>query len=150
VSVDKVDLVDTACPGLGLADDQRSHLTFADSHHRCHGSLKSVTVERAYQRQYCLTGDFVSCDRFLAWRDETAAGRALLIAHAERGGPPANEADETPAGQALLIAHREGDDQPAGKAEETAQTRQQTRQQTRRRRHRNSDPTSTATVDGAP
>ena len=62
-----------ACTLLGLADDPRSHFTYPHPAHRCFASKRPQTTDLRRQQVFCLTSDFVECDRYLAQRTTTAS-----------------------------------------------------------------------------
>jgi LysM repeat protein len=57
-----------ACPFLGLVTDPRSHFTYPHPAHRCFAANRPVTADVRRQTTYCLSLDFETCDRYVAWQ----------------------------------------------------------------------------------
>lgn len=56
------------CPLLGLAVDRRTRYTFPHPGHRCHATGSPRMIEPGHQTTYCLSLEFMGCDRYGAWQ----------------------------------------------------------------------------------
>jgi LysM repeat protein len=73
IGVDEPDAA--ACSFLGLVDDPRSHFTYPHPAHRCFAAKRAQTTDLHRQQEFCLTTEFVACDRYLAWRNAMETDR---------------------------------------------------------------------------
>jgi hypothetical protein len=64
----------SACPLLGLEGDPRSHFTYPHPGHRCFATDHPRTADVGRQTTYCLSDQYVNCDRFKGSKKGARAG----------------------------------------------------------------------------
>lgn len=96
-----------ACPLLGLAGDPRTRFTFPHAGHRCHATRRPIGIQLAWQSRYCLSAEFVACDRFQALVPKSEA-LARLAASYGVSGPPSSVPASVPATTAKGPGKRPG------------------------------------------
>ncbi len=109
-----------ACTLLGLVDDPRSHFTYPHQAHRCFASKSAQTTDLRRQQVFCLSGEFVECDRYVGWRRAMASKsgseavpqtRVTPPVGAAAPAPPAHPVPPVPAGSGSTVIYvfRAGD-----------------------------------------
>ncbi len=106
-----------ACTLLGLVDDPRSHFTYPHQAHRCFASKSAQTTDLRRQQVFCLSGEFVECDRYLAWRgaraskSESESVPPTRVTTPVGAATPAPPVPPTPAGSGSTVIYvfRAGD-----------------------------------------
>ena len=106
-----------ACTLLGLVDDPRSHFTYPHQAHRCFASKSAQTTDLRRQQVFCLSGEFVECDRYLSWRSVMASSSRPGSAPPDgaTGGPAAVSKTAMPppvtpmSGSTVIYVFRAGD-----------------------------------------
>ena len=100
------------CPFLGLAHDRRSHFTYAHPGHRCFAKKRPTTIDPGHQRVYCLSADYLSCDRYPAGQGH-AVSRGRPEWRTPDGGTqarsPGDARSATPPGSTVVVVVRAGD-----------------------------------------
>jgi LysM repeat protein len=101
-----------ACTLLGLVDDPRSHFTYPHQAHRCFASKSAQTTDLRRQQVFCLSGEFVECDRYVGWR-RSVASKSPSEAAPPTGATPPVEAAAPPvspvSGSTVIYVFRAGD-----------------------------------------
>lgn len=101
-----------ACTLLGLADDPRSHFTYPHQAHRCFASTRAQATDLRRQQVFCLSGEFVDCDRYVSWRS-TMASNSRSGSAPPIGATLAGEAAAPPvspmSGSTVIYVFRAGD-----------------------------------------
>lgn len=69
------DTAKQACPYLGLAHDQFSHLPEPSSEHRCYLYMQRERIDRSHQQRFCLTTNYTSCPWLVVSPGAAAAGQ---------------------------------------------------------------------------
>ena len=88
----ELDLSDApGCPLIGLAADQGTRYTFPHPDHRCYSSGSATGIKPEKQATYCLCLDYVSCDRYGAWRHAVGTDNHLQQHH----GPKESHIDRS-------------------------------------------------------
>jgi LysM repeat protein len=100
-----------ACPYLGLADDRRSHFTFPHPGHRCFARDRPTDVDARHQKLYCVSLDFIGCDRYPASQDlAVPSERPGLRTPAGQSQPQSIEASSAAGpGSTAVVVIRAGD-----------------------------------------
>jgi LysM repeat protein len=80
-----------ACAFLGLVEDRRSHFTYPHPAHRCFVANRPVTTDLHRQLVYCLSKDFPSCNRYVAWQRSLDPDKGSRFRRA-RSDAPAEQA----------------------------------------------------------
>ena len=91
---DEFDVPDApGCPLLGLAVDRRTRYTFPHPGHRCYASGSPTTIEPGHQSTYCLSLEFMACDRYRVRQRLAASDQQPEFQRLAKRGQPATRAE---------------------------------------------------------